>query len=200
MGFRPTISVYLNGQILDVWMYKNCLEKWLFYKALSIAADYDHCKSIEDYRRTRLEQVLPEYRYLIEERKFDAEDIKEMDSFEAGRSEFPLIVDLTNKTIYYGPGARSKEELRQIPSIFDRFSNDELWDKYESALPFGTYLFHSINFPGYSGPLDEPVHPLTAITPESEFDFILRCSRIPYAHIDLPVVKQLYHECLRNST
>ena len=49
MSYRPTVSVYINGKIVDNGYYRNWRDKDLFYEAITIAAFFGDCKSREEY-------------------------------------------------------------------------------------------------------------------------------------------------------
>ena len=46
MAYRPTISVYIDGQIADLGYYRNWQDEDLFYEALAMAAVFHDCKTI----------------------------------------------------------------------------------------------------------------------------------------------------------
>ncbi len=56
MSFRPTISVYINGHIVDIGYYRNWDEKSLLYEAVAIAALYEDCRSAEEYLQRKIGQ------------------------------------------------------------------------------------------------------------------------------------------------
>ena len=53
MAYRPTISVYIDGQIADLGYYRNWQDENLFYEALAMAAVFHDCKTIQAYRDRR---------------------------------------------------------------------------------------------------------------------------------------------------
>ena len=114
MSFRPTITVYVNGQIADFGYYRNWEAEDLFFEALAIALLYRNCRSISSYRRRKFggQKIY----YFIEPKVFEntEENLKELESY----SEWPILVDLTAKCIYVSYNALTTQELSELPSIF----------------------------------------------------------------------------------
>ena len=96
MSYRPTISVYINGKIVDNGYYRNWNDKDLFYEAITIAAFFGDCKSRHEYYE-RMYGTQKVY-HVFEPEAFEAteENLKWFEEL----SEFPVIVDFTNKCIY----------------------------------------------------------------------------------------------------
>ncbi len=110
MSYRPTISVYINDRIVDCGYYQNWYDKDLFYEAVAIAAFFGNCSSREEYydRMFCTQKVF----HVLEPEVFEATE-ENLRWFEEA-SEFPVIVDLTEKCIYtnFG-GALSGSELKK---------------------------------------------------------------------------------------
>lgn len=53
MSFNPTISVYLNGKIVDTHFYNDWNVRNLVYEAIALGYLYSPCTSQDDYRTAR---------------------------------------------------------------------------------------------------------------------------------------------------
>jgi len=125
MAYRPTISVYIDGQIADLGYYRNWQDEDLFYEALAMAAVFHDCKTIRAYRDRRY--GTQKMYYLLDPERIEntQENLKELEAC----SEHPIVVDLTEQAIYTGYGARSEEELAELLSA----QNDGIADGTESV-------------------------------------------------------------------
>ncbi len=103
MSFRPTISYFLDGHIVDTYYHRNgdCMS--LYMTAFYDAAKLDGCTSAEEVQRKngRTGEVIDE-----------DELLEIMDC-----TEHPIIVDLTARCIYYGLEALSADELETVPKV-----------------------------------------------------------------------------------
>lgn len=108
MSYRPTISVYIRGEIADIGYYRNWSDRALFMEAAAIMAVFGHCQTVPEYRRRKAAlsgaEALP------------SDDKEVLLSLERW-SEFPVLVDLTRKNIYVSCGALSPRELSRIPTV-----------------------------------------------------------------------------------
>lgn len=117
MSDRPTISVYINGKLVDIGYYKNWYEKSVFIEAIAIAALYKNCANEEEYH-LRKYGTAEKIKYELYPKEFDGteEFLKSMERC----SELPTIVDITAKCIYVSYDAPlSAIELNVLPSILD---------------------------------------------------------------------------------
>ena len=86
MGYRPTISLYVENELVDIRMYKDYNNRALFLFAIEDAINFNECTTLDEF-----------YKKNPENRDRDKQD--DLD-FENNNSEYPIIVDITNKTIY----------------------------------------------------------------------------------------------------
>lgn len=137
MSFRPTVSVYAEGRIADLKLYKNPRAETLLFAALAIGREYAGCG--------RREYLLRRYGaerfdiFLCPERIPNTEE--GLKSLEAA-SEFPLLVDLTSRSIYCSDRALSERELRALPDLslerwFFRLSSPYWEERFLSAIARG---------------------------------------------------------------
>ena len=137
MSFRPTVSVYAEGRIADVMLFKNPRAETLLFTALAIGREYAGCGRRE---------------YLL--RRYGAErfDIflcpERIPNTEAGLkiieacSELPILVDLASRSIYCADRALSESELRALPDLsldkwFFRLSAPDWEERFLSAIERG---------------------------------------------------------------
>ncbi len=113
MSFRPTIAVYVNGQIADLGYYRNWDVSDLFFEAIAIATIFHQCKSIEEYRDKKFGAQKIFYSLAPEKIENTQENLSEME----GWSEYPILIDLSAGYIYNHVGCLSPEELRELPSV-----------------------------------------------------------------------------------
>lgn len=108
MSYRPTISVYIRGEIADIGYYRNWSDRALFMEAAAIMAVFGHCQTVSEYRRKKAAlsgaEALP------------SDDKEVLLSLERW-SEFPVLVDLTGKAVYVNCGVLSPRELSRIPTV-----------------------------------------------------------------------------------
>ncbi len=119
MGFRPTISIYINGHIADIGYYKYWECEDLFFEAFAIAALFNKCQSISEYNDKRFgrQKVYYSIDPVIYEKT--EENLKVLENC----SEWPVLVDLTAKCIYINEGALEKSELLDVPSALEMCKN-----------------------------------------------------------------------------
>ena len=115
MSFRPTISVYVGGEIADIWYCRNWYETSLLFQAVSIAERYDGCATVRDYFVRAYGAAEADRRLEPAERAEDVESMKWLEEC----SELPLLVDLTAGCIYCSCGALSDGELAAVPSMLE---------------------------------------------------------------------------------
>lgn len=113
MSFRPTIAVYIGGQIADLGYYRNWDISDLFFEAIAIAAIFHECKSVEEYRDNKFGAQKIYYSLAPEKIENTQENLSEME----GWSEYPILIDLSAGYIYNHVGCLSPEELRELPSV-----------------------------------------------------------------------------------
>lgn len=160
MAFRPTIAVYIQGRIADIGYYRNWDVKALLYEAVAIAALYEDCRTVEEYREKCFGCQTVYYKVEPEAFENTEENLKWLEDC----SEMPIVVDLTARCIYQSYGALTGEELEKIP----RYDEDVIGFR-------NRYRKGSEEIPGYSR---------KSITPTTEFDDMLEYSRIPFEGID----------------
>lgn len=118
MSYRPSICIYVGGEIADYGYYRNWDDEDLFYEAVAYAVLFHDCKSREEYleRAYHTQKVA----YVIEPEEF--ENTQENLHFFEENSEFPIIVDLTLKNIYVNYGGIRPEELSVIHTFDESYS------------------------------------------------------------------------------
>lgn len=192
MSYRPTISVYINGKIVDIGYYKNWRDKDLFYEAVTIAVFFGDCKSRDEYYEKM--HNTHELIYVLEPETFEAteENLKWFEEM----SEFPVIVDLTEKCIYASyKGALSEKELQERPSVTDKrkiICNKEVWKKIRPEK--GDFVDHMINGSYYDsgyGYVDKAIKRISANSPDDDFTAILKNCKISFAQWDMKEIKEL---------
>ena len=101
MSFRPTIAVRFGSEIADIGYYRNWSEESLMIEAAAIAAAYDDCRSLEEYRDRAFGRQ--EISYVIDPEKIPntQENLRWLESC----SEMPVSVDLKSRCIYVGTDA-----------------------------------------------------------------------------------------------
>lgn len=105
MSDRYSISVYLNGTIQDLYLYRNWDEGCLLFEAVALGAFFAGCKTPEDYRRRA---GLPDQPDLT------CRELAELESW----SEFPIVLDLTDRVIYAdGRGADPSRAVNRRPRL-----------------------------------------------------------------------------------
>lgn len=195
MSYRPTISVYINGKIVDNGYYRNWRDKDLFYEAITIAAFFSDCKSREEYydKMYGTQKVI----HVIEPETFEAteENLKWFEEV----SEFPVIVDITEKCIYASySGALSGEKLQKRPSVTDDrriLCCKEVWKKIRPEK--GDFLDHIMNGSFYDsgyGYVDKAIKRIGANSPDEDFAAILKNCKISFAHWDMEAIRNIIIE------
>lgn len=116
MSFRPTIAVYVEGQIADLGFYRNWEYVPLLARAAEIALQYADCRTAEAYRERRFGRQ--KVYYLLKPEAF--ENTQENLKFLESCTEFPLVVDLTARCIYVADHALTDPELRRLPRLGSR--------------------------------------------------------------------------------
>lgn len=191
MSFRPTISVYINGRIVDIGYYRNWDEKSLLYEAVAIAALYEDCRSAEEYLQRKFGRQ--RISYVIEPETF--ENTEENLKWFEDCSEWPILVDLTARCIYMGTEAKSEEELRRIPDFDEdvigyRKMHKAVWRPgtcEEAAFRSGDYWGYCRKNKRYKETREE-VPGYHEIDPGTEFADLLDYSKIPFDRMDLKEV------------
>lgn len=107
MSFRPTISVYIDGQIADLGYYRNWDISSLFFEAIAIATIFHQCKSIEEYRDKKFGAQKIYYSLDPEKIENTQDNLTELEEC----SEYPILIDLSAGYIYNHVGCLSPEEL-----------------------------------------------------------------------------------------
>ena len=95
MSYRPTVSIYLNGEIAEIYLFRDAEPDHLRDFAFALAVFLDGCESKEQVREM-LKMPPAEESFLKE--------------LEAG-SEDPFLIDLTSRCIYCNYQPIRKEDL-----------------------------------------------------------------------------------------
>lgn len=197
MSYRPTISVYLEGNIIDIGYYRNWSDKYLFYEAMAIAAFLGDCRTREEYLSRRY--GAGDIAYSVSPEVFDSSEdsLKELEEC----SEMPVLVDLTSRCIYTATHTLPEEELQNRPSILDdlpSYGYREKWEWIpEDSLPpetaegddedlLGTDWLH------HWEKKREPVTDLRSVSTRSDFYTMLDNCRIPYGGLDMKEIRNCY--------
>ena len=130
MSYRPTISIYVGGEIADYGYYRNWDDEDLFYVAIAYATLFHDCKTREEY----LEQAYHTQKIykVLEPEIF--ENTPNNLRFLEEHSEFPIIVDLTLKNIYVNYGRLRPEELSIIHTFDNPYSYKDFIRLYQFRL------------------------------------------------------------------
>ncbi|MBR5740833.1 MAG: hypothetical protein IKX81_05985 [Firmicutes bacterium] len=115
MSFRPTISVYFNGEMADIGYYRNWREESLILEAVAIAIKCRDMKTAEEYRDRVFGTQTVYYRIDPERWENTPENLKRLESC----SEMPLLVDMTARCIYVSYGALPRKIIDRIPEAKD---------------------------------------------------------------------------------
>ncbi len=121
MSYRPTISIYVGGEIADIGYYRNWSDEDLFYEAAAYAALFHKCRTKEEYRQQMFRRQ--KVSYVIQPERF--ENTQENLHFLEAHSEFPILVDLTLQNIYVSYGALNAEELCVLHTFDVPYSYEE---------------------------------------------------------------------------
>lgn len=195
MSYRPTISVYINGKIVDNGYYRNWRNKDLFYEAVAIAAFFGDCKSRHEYYE-RMYGTQKVY-HVFEPEAFEAteENLKWFEEV----SEFPVIVDFTNKCIYASyNGVLSEKELKEKPYVTDKrriICNKEVWKKIRPEK--GDFFDYIINGGFYDSGyryVEKAIQRISKDSPDEDFVAILKNCKISFAHWDMEAIRNIIIE------
>ncbi len=206
MSYRPTISVYLEGKIIDIGYYRNWKDKYLLYEAVAIAAFFGDCRTREEYLERRYGAGNVCYSVYPEVFDNSEESLKELEDC----SEMPVLVDLTARCIDMAAGALPEERLRERPSILDdlpSYGTRSEWRQIpESQLPpdpeeaeDDCLVWLERYCRGWER-VEEPVTDLRRISVQSDFYTLLNNCRIPYGQLDLEEIRQRYLEFTEDGT
>ena len=101
MSYRPTVSIYFNGKIMDCIYCRNYSEKSLVLTTMFYAAYLSSCRTEGEVKRRLFgpRKNWPGHYY--------DEASRDIESW----SECPMQVDLTNRCIFYGIGPHTAEDL-----------------------------------------------------------------------------------------
>lgn|GEM_PF-1685287 len=203
MSYRPTISVYLRGKIIDIGYYRNWRDKYLFLEAMAIAAFFGDCRTRREYLNRRY--GAGDVCYNVYPEIFDSseESLKELE----GCSEMPVLVDLTAQCIYAAVGALPAEKLAEKPSILDdlpcygyrtvikkvpRPEGARRWADGDDLWPcLLDYDWEKT---------EEPVTDLRQISTRSDFYALLDNCRIPYGQMCMEEIRRCYVEWTKDGT
>ena len=115
MSYRPTISVYINNHIVDCGYYRNWTDRDLFYEAICLATLFNDCETKEQYMERMYGVQTVYFKLDPEEFENNEENLKWFEE----ASEFPIIVDITNRNIYSNCGVLKPNDIKSKQSIFD---------------------------------------------------------------------------------
>ena len=116
MSFRPSISIYLGQDLLDVGIYPDWEIKDLFFEALAVGALFSSCRTAQEYRRLRNSR-----RTIVSFIDPENEDRALADA--EALSDYCLVVDLQAGCIYHKSGCLSREEPGALPLYEGRVSD-----------------------------------------------------------------------------
>ena len=196
MSYRPTISVYINGCIADIGYYRNWDDNDLFYEAMAIAALFSTCKDIPEYNMKKFGKQ--KIYYSLEPESF--ENTEENLKFFESCSEFPILVDLTEKCIYISRGAMSGSELRTIYSALEKHENygfrkDWRWIRpdVDMSLCKRDASGQLVDCDG-NPVIEEYEREIPAVNRISpmNIDRVMYHCRIPFDHVDMQMVLKLF--------
>lgn len=193
MSYRPTISVYLKGKIIDIGYYRNWMDKGLFFEAMAIAAFLGDCRTRKEYLARRY--GVDEISYSVAPETFDSSE-KSLKWLEEC-SEMPVLVDLSAKCIYTATATLPEKRLRQLPSILEdlpSYGYRKVWKQVREIT-----VQEDPDFPGGLGLIDfgeelvrEPVRDLRQVGPNSDYYTLLNNCRVPYGGMDMRAVRRSY--------
>ena len=198
MSYRPTISVYINGRIADIGYYRNWDDNDLFYEAMAIAALFSTCKDIPEYNMKKFGKQ--KIYYSLEPVSF--ENTEENLKFFESCSEFPILVDLTEKCIYISEGAKSKRELLSIRSALEDHRNYGFIKDRRQIRPDVDLLLCKRDASGQlvdcdGNPVFEEyemeIPAVNRISPMN-IDRVMYYCRIPFDHVDMNEVLNLFRK------
>lgn len=115
MSFRPTISVYYNGEIADIGYYRNWREEALLAEAMGIALAFRDCGTLREFREKAFGGQTVYYSIDPELWENTPENLHELENC----SELPMVVDMTAGCIYVSYGALCAAELNEMPEAED---------------------------------------------------------------------------------
>lgn len=191
MSYRPTISVYIDGHIADIGYYRNWDDTDLFFEAVAIAALFSECKTIEEYNMKKFGQQKIYYAVSPETFENTEENLKFFESC----SEWPILIDLTAKSIYISEGTKKPDELLAIPSALEKHDNYGYrkayrrtgMSCYECMLAGIPYHYDPTAFEEYQ----EEIPAVDRISLEN-IDHVMAHCRIPFDHVDMEYILKLF--------
>ena len=184
--------MYINRKIVDIGYYRNWRDKDLFYQAIAIAAFYGDCKSKEEYNERMF--GTKEIIHVLEPETIESaeENLKWLESL----SEFPIIVDLSEKYIYASyDGILSEEALKDKSTVKDDRKNicsKKVWRKIRPEK--GDYLDHIRNGSFYDngyGYIDIAIQRICASSPDEDFAAILRKCKISFEEWNIEAIRKI---------
>ena len=192
MSYRPTISVYINGKIVDNGYYRNWRDKDLFYEAVTIAAFFGDCKTREEYydKMYGTQKVI----HVFEPEVFESteENLKWFEEV----SEFPVIVDLTEKYIYASyDGVLSGKVLKERPTVTtDRriICSKEVRKKLRTEkCDYWDYIRYGSNYDNGYVYVNKTIQRIGVNSPDEDFTAILNKCKISFAHWDMVAIRSI---------
>ena len=195
MSYRPTISVYINGKIVDNGYYRNWNDKDLFYEAITIAAFFGDCKSRHEYYE-RMYGTQKVY-HVFEPEAFEAteENLKWFEEL----SEFPVIVDFTNKCIYASyNGPLFSTNLSKRPTVTNGRKikcKRRIWKQIRPERgDFFEFITNGGFYDSGYGWLEKTVTGIGATSPDEDFTYILNNSKVSFENIDMAAIRKIILE------
>lgn len=122
MSYRASVSIYLNGEIAEIFMLMDAEPRRSREFILALAAVLDGCRDAgEVRRRLRMPEARPGF---LQELQASADD--------------PFIVDLSSRCVYCSPSPLTREELART-RVLDLGRTDALFSGGLYAVP-GLYI------------------------------------------------------------
>ena len=192
MSFRPTISVYIGGKIVDFGYYRNWDDTDLLYEAIAIVAFFGDCKTREEYynRKFGCQDVVR----VLEPEVFSSSE-KDLAWLET-HSEFPIIIDFTKKCIYVNHryGLLSDDELQKKPSILDDLEyygyTTETKRAVKKEKKMNNGKLETVYSYGYVR-RKRPVTELQIINLHTDFYLLLKNCKIPYDQLNMEEIRSI---------
>ena len=192
MSYRPTISIYVEGEIVDYGYYRNWEDEDLFYEAVAFASVFHDCKTREDYleRAYHTQKLL----YVVSPEKF--ENTPENLHFFEESSEFPVVVDLSLQNIYVNYGAVSREEL----SLFHPYDEPYSFEEYVRLQRFlqehksACYCRNEYSEAQYRRFYESLMRRSRAAGTRMDFSTLLGNYRVPFDRLDLAEIREMYRK------
>lgn len=110
MSFRPTIAIYIGGEICDISYCRNWSYIRLMAEACASMAVFADYATKQEYMEARYGTQKIYYSLAPEMIENTIENLKELESV----SELPLIVDIDSRCIYENTCALKGEQLERI--------------------------------------------------------------------------------------